>query len=210
MASIKGFRIICCIISININIKTKFTLSMKLVFLGPPGAGKGTQARLVAEKINVPHISTGDIFRENMKNKTKLGIEAKKIVDQGELVPDEITNAMIQERLNKDDCANGYILDGYPRTVPQAYFLERIQEINKAVYFSLEDDVAVQRLLDRGKNSGRADDNQEVIENRLEVYKEQTQPLIDFYKKKNLLLEIDASPSIEKIFDDVKIKLELP
>jgi len=183
---------------------------MKLVFLGPPGAGKGTQAKLISEKLHIPHISTGDIFRENMKNKTELGIKAKQIVDQGELVPDEITNAMIQERLNNGDCKKGYVLDGYPRTVPQAYFLDRIQDINKTVYFYLSDEIVIQRLMNRGKQSGRADDNIEVIENRIEVYKEQTQPLIDFYKKKELLLEIDASPSIKEIFNEVIVKLELP
>ena len=180
---------------------------MKLVFLGPPGAGKGTQAKLISEKLHIPHISTGDIFRENMKNKTELGIKAKQIVDQGELVPDEITNAMIQERLNNGDCKKGYVLDGYPRTVPQAYFLDRIQDINKAVYFYLSDEIVIQRLMNRGKQSGRADDNIEVIENRIEVYKEQTQPLIDFYKKKELLLEIDASPTIEEIFEKVMRQL---
>jgi len=180
---------------------------MKLVFLGPPGAGKGTQAKLISEKLHIAHISTGDIFRENMKNKTELGIKAKQIVDQGELVPDEITNAMIQERLNNGDCKKGYVLDGYPRTVPQAYFLDRIQDINKAVYFYLSDEIVIQRLMNRGKQSGRADDNIEVIENRIEVYKEQTQPLIDFYKKKELLLEIDASPTIEEIFEKVMRQL---
>ena len=172
---------------------------MKLVFLGPPGAGKGTQAAMLSARMGIPHISTGDIFRENMKNKTELGIKAKEIVDSGNLVPDDITNAMVKDRLEKQDCSKGYILDGYPRTIPQAEYLDSIQKIERAVYFELEGDEAVRRLLGRAAKEGRKDDTPEVIKNRLEVYKKQTQPLIDFYKKKGILVNINAGPGIEEI-----------
>ncbi len=172
---------------------------MKLVFLGPPGAGKGTQAKILSYKLGIPHISTGDIFRENIKNKTELGKKASEFSDKGLLVPDEVTNAMVQERLKRDDCSKGYILDGYPRTIPQAKFLDQIQNIDRVVYFYLGDKTTIERMLNRAKDSNRIDDTEEVIKKRIKVYKKQTQPLIEYYKKKGILLEIDAKPSIEEI-----------
>lgn len=181
---------------------------MKLVFLGPPGAGKGTQAKVIAKELHIPHISTGDIFRENIKNKTELGIKAQEYNDKGMLVPDEITNEMVKLRLQDDDCSNGYILDGYPRTLPQAEFLKNVQDIDKAVYFKLSDEISMQRMIGRSKESNRTDDNIDIIKNRIVVYKKQTQPLIDFYTKEKLLLEIDASPSVEEISKITLSKLE--
>ena len=182
--------------------------NMKLVFLGPPGAGKGTQAKLLAQNKNIPHISTGQIFRDNIQNKTKLGAKAQAFNDKGILVPDEITNEMVKLRLTKDDCEKGYILDGYPRTVPQAEFLDSIVNIDRVVCFYLSDDEAMKRMMGRAVSKpGRADDNEEVIKTRIKQYEQKTKPLIDFYKDKENLLMIDANPEIEVIQKDVIDKL---
>ncbi len=194
---------------------------MRLIFLGPPGSGKGTQAELLADKLDIPHISTGDIFRDNIKKETDLGKKAKEYIDKGQLVPDHVTNYMVKGRLEKLD---GYILDGYPRTIPQAKFLDCIQDIDKVVEFELSDKEVIKRISGRRtckkcgamyhivwnppKKKGvcdecgsaliqRSDDKPETIKKRLEVYKKQTAPLIDYYSDK--LIKIDASPSIEKI-----------
>ena len=182
---------------------------MRLVFLGPPGAGKGTQAKILSESLNIPHISTGDIFRYNIENKTELGREASEFMNRGFLVPDKITNAMVLNRLSMDDCKNGYILDGYPRTINQAEFLDSMQEINHAVYFYLRDEIAIERLMSRAKQESRSDDSPEVRKNRLQVYKEQTQPLINYYKERGTLLEIDAGAGITMISKDVRRALKL-
>jgi len=200
---------------------------MKLIFLGAPGAGKGTIAKMVMEKYNIPQISTGDIFRENIKSMTELGKKAKEYLDKGELVPDEITVGMVKERLAKDDCKNGYILDGFPRTIPQADALENIGRIDKVIDFQARDDVIIQRLSGRrtckkcgaifhvvnippkvegicdkcgGELVQRSDETEDVIKNRLEVYKKQTAPLIDYYEKKGMLAAVDANTSPEPIF----------
>lgn len=200
---------------------------MKLIFLGAPGAGKGTIAKMVMEKYNIPQISTGDIFRDNVKNETELGKKAKEYIDKGGLVPDEITVGMVKERLIKDDCKNGYILDGFPRTIPQAEALENIDKIDKVIDFQARDDVIIQRLSGRrtcrkcgaifhvvnippkvegvcdkcgGELVQRSDETEDVIKNRLEVYRKQTEPLIDYYKKKEMLAGVDANTSPEPIF----------
>ncbi len=200
---------------------------MKLIFLGAPGAGKGTIAKMVMEKYNIPQISTGDIFRDNVKSETELGKKAKEYIDKGELVPDEITVGMVKERLIKDDCKNGYILDGFPRTIPQAEALANIGKIDKVIDFQARDDVIIQRLSGRrtcrkcgaifhvvnippkvegicdkcgGELVQRSDETEDVIKNRLEVYRKQTAPLIDYYEKKGMLAAVDANTSPEPIF----------
>jgi len=197
---------------------------MKLIFLGPPGAGKGTLAGLVSKEIGVPQISTGDIFREAIKRGTELGKKVKEIVGRGDLVPDELTVSLVRERLAEPDAAKGYILDGFPRTIPQAAALEKFQTLDAVVNFTIGDDVVVQRLSGReicktcgaiyhvtnmpakvkgvcdacgGPLYTRPDDSIESITNRLEVYKRQTEPLIEFYAARNLLKNIDSSKSPE-------------
>ncbi len=204
---------------------------MKLIFLGPPGSGKGTQAKILAEKLKIPHISTGDIFRVNIKNQTVLGRKASEFMNQGLLVPDEITNAMVKNRLNDKDTKEGFILDGYPRTIPQAEFLDNIIKIDKVINFELDDNEVVKRISGRRtcKNCGSAfhiiflkpkkenicdkcnndlaqrdDEKPDVVKKRLDVYKKQTEPLIDYYKKKKVLVDVSAYPSIEDIGKEVE------
>ena len=167
---------------------------MNFIFLGPPGAGKGTLAKQVAETYNIPHISTGDIFRENIKNGTELGKKAKAIIDAGGLVSDEITIDLVKDRLSKDDTKNGYILDGFPRTIAQAEALDTFAAIDAAVNFAIPDSDVVERL--GGKLYTRDDDTDEAIKHRLDVYREQTAPLIDYYKGKGKLKEIDARTTL--------------
>lgn len=200
---------------------------MNLVFLGPPGAGKGTMASRLAEEKGIPHISTGDIFRANINNQTELGKKVKSILDSGELVPDELTIELVRDRLAQDDTKRGFVLDGFPRTIPQADALDDFATIEKAILFSLNDKEIVKRLSGRRvhKPSGRTyhvefnppkvagkddvtgedliqreDDKVDAIKNRLSVYRDQTAPLIDYYKKKGKLVEIDASPSPDEVF----------
>ncbi|SNR84946.1 Adenylate kinase [Desulfurobacterium atlanticum] len=174
---------------------------IKVVFLGPPGAGKGTQAVRIAEKFNVPHIATGDILRAAVKEGTELGKLAKSYMDRGELVPDDVIIGIIRERLSQDDVrSSGFILDGFPRTLPQAEALDELlssinMELDKVIYLNVDDEEIVKRLLSRG----RADDNEDVIRNRLEVYRKQTAPLIDYYKGKGLLAEINGVGDIDEI-----------
>lgn len=174
---------------------------MRLVFLGPPGAGKGTQALRISQKYNIPHISTGDILRSAVKEGTELGKLAKSYMDRGELVPDEVIIGIIKERLSQDDVKDrGFILDGFPRTLPQAEALEKLlselsMPLDKVIYLNVDDEEVVKRLLSRG----RADDTEEVIRNRLRVYREQTAPLIDYYAEKCLLVEIYGVGDIDEI-----------
>jgi adenylate kinase len=197
---------------------------MKLIFLGPPGAGKGTLAGLVSRELAIPQISTGDIFREAIKRGTELGKKVKEIVGRGDLVPDELTVSLVKERLAEPDAAKGYILDGFPRTIPQAAALEKFQTLDAVVNFTIGDEVVVQRLSGReicktcgaiyhltnmpakvkgicdacgGPLYTRPDDSIQSITNRLEVYKRQTEPLVEFYAAKNLLKNIDSSKSPE-------------
>lgn len=166
----------------------------RLIFLGAPGAGKGTQAKELATLHHIPHISTGDILRAAVKDQTPLGAQAKTYMDSGDLVPDELVVALIRDRLGHADTANGWILDGFPRTVAQAQFLEELlhsiaQDCDYAVNFEVPDEVLVQRLLSRG----RQDDTETVIRNRLQVYREKTAPLIRFYTEQEKLVTIDGN-----------------
>lgn len=208
---------------------------MKLVFLGPPGAGKGTIAGKLAKAMEIPHISTGDIFRSNIKNQTELGKKVKAILDSGELVPDDLTIELVKDRLNKSDAAKGFILDGFPRTVPQADALEKICIIDSVVNFVLHDEQVVRRLSGRRvhPSSGRIyhidfhppkvaekdditgedlvqreDDRKESIANRLRVYREQTEPLISYYREKGTLRDLDAAPDPDTVYEDLRSALQ--
>lgn len=205
---------------------------MKIIMLGAPGAGKGTQAKMIADKYGVPHISTGDIFRANIKNGTELGMEAKKYMDQGLLVPDELTVRILLDRVAQDDCKNGYVLDGFPRTIPQAEVLDSEltklgDHIDYAINVEVPDENIVKRMSGRRacltcgatyhiehvppKKEGicdvcgselvlRDDDKPETVKNRLNVYHEQTQPLIDFYTEKGVLKTVDGTVPMEEVF----------
>ena len=206
---------------------------MRLVLVGPPGAGKGTQAQFLAAHFAIPHISTGDIFRANLKGNTPLGIEAKGYMDKGELVPDSVTNEMVRDRLNQDDLGNGFLLDGYPRNVAQAEVLRAIlaekgTPLHAALELSVDQDEIVTRLSGRRSCSNcqrpfhivnekpavegicdgcggaliqREDDKAEVIKRRLEVYAEQTEPIISFYRNEGLLITISATGPVNQITD---------
>jgi len=197
---------------------------MRLIFLGAPGAGKGTLAATTSRRLGIPQISTGDIFRDAVKNETELGRQVKGIMERGELVPDELTVELIRERLNRPDTREGYILDGFPRTIPQADALGTFQRIDAVINFQIEDDVVVRRLSGRrvcracgaiyhvdnmppkvpglcdscgGELYTRDDDKIEAIRNRLDVYRRQTEPLIAYYRERGLLHDIDSSRSVE-------------
>ncbi|TAH69135.1 MAG: adenylate kinase [Anaerolineaceae bacterium] len=208
---------------------------MKLIMLGAPGAGKGTQAKKIAAKYGIPHISTGDIFRENIKGNTQLGLKAKGYMDQGLLVPDELVLELIMDRFKAPDCKDGYVLDGFPRTIPQAKALdEALEKNNDRVEYAIDVDVADQVIINRmaGRraclNCGRTyhvdtlkskvegicdycntelvlrdDDKPETVKKRLEVYHEQTQPLLDYYRKKGILHSVDGTGDIDKIYDEI-------
>ncbi len=175
---------------------------MRLVLVGPPGAGKGTQAERMAERLDVPHISTGDLFRANLKQETELGLEAKRYMDAGDLVPDEVTVGMVRERLGEPDTEKGFILDGFPRNTAQAGSLGAILadkglELDAVVQFEIDDEVVVQRLLGRG----RSDDNEETIRNRQQVYRDETAPLLRYYADR--LVTVDAVGDVEEITERV-------
>ena len=208
---------------------------MKIIMLGAPGAGKGTQAKKIAERYGLPHVSTGDIFRANIKNGTELGMEAKKYMDQGMLVPDELTVKILLDRVAQEDCKNGYILDGFPRTIPQAEVLDKAltelgDKIDYAVNVHVPDENIVNRMYGRRacvsccgtyhvvyaptKKEGicdacggelilRDDDKPETVQKRLAVYHEQTQPLIDFYQNKGILVEVDGTKEMAEVFEAI-------
>lgn len=208
---------------------------MKIVLLGPPGAGKGTQAKSISNRYSIPHISTGDIFRKNISEETPLGIEAKQYIDNGQLVPDEVTINMVKDRLTWEDCKNGYLLDGFPRTVAQAKalqeFLEsRDEKLDTALCIEVPSSFILERMTGRrvclscgasyhikfnspavdgvcdvcGDNIiQRKDDVEETVKERLDVYERQTQPLIDFYKEKNLLSTVDGTKAINEVFEGI-------
>ena len=172
--------------------------------MGPPGAGKGTQATFVAEHFGIPAISTGDIFRANVAEGTPLGVEAKRYMDAGEYVPDEITNKMVRNRIDEPDAEPGFLLDGYPRTLAQVEELDGMVEftghrLDAVVVLTVDDEEIVQRLLQRAEVEGRADDTEAVIRRRQEVYREQTEPLIEVYRERGILLEVDGIGEVDQV-----------
>ncbi len=202
---------------------------MNIVLLGAPGAGKGTQAVKIAAEYNIPHISTGDIFRANIKNQTPLGIKVKAIIDAGNLVPDDLTCEIVKARLSESDCANGYILDGFPRTVAQAEALDTFSNVDTVLNFDIDLSKLIKRISGRrvcsscsagyhidtlnGANTCskcgsdliiRPDDNEESVKTRLNVYTEKTAPLIEYYKKAGNLKTVNAEGGIDEIFENVK------
>lgn len=213
---------------------------MRLILLGPPGAGKGTQASVITKKFNIPHISTGDIFRANIKEGTELGKKAKGYMDKGLLVPDELVVTIAKDRITKDDCRDGFLLDGFPRTVNQGEALdEELKkmsiQLDKVINIDVEKEVLIQRATGRrvckdcgatyhvefncpkeegicdlcgGKLLQRDDDKVETVENRIKVYHEQTEPLIDYYTKKGLILNVDGTKPIDEIFQEITKALE--
>jgi adenylate kinase len=177
---------------------------MRVVLMGPPGAGKGTQAAVISGALGVPHISTGDIFRHNVANGTALGIEAKRYMDAGEYVPDGVTNAMVRDRLSQDDCRPGFLLDGYPRTVEQVGELSAMlrssgESMTKVVQLTVDVDEVVGRLVRRAAEQGRSDDTEDVVRRRLEVYTQQTAPLTEMYDQQGLLVRVDGMGSIDEV-----------
>ncbi|MBE5824959.1 MAG: adenylate kinase [Butyrivibrio sp.] len=208
---------------------------MKIIMLGAPGAGKGTQAKMIADKFGIPHISTGDIFRANIKNGTDLGKKAKEYMDKGQLVPDELTVEILLDRVANDDCKNGYVLDGFPRTIPQADVLDKeLTKLGDKVDFAINVDVPDENIVRRmsgrraclkcgatyhiehipPKKEGicdtcgselvqRDDDKPETVQNRLSVYHEQTQPLIEYYDKKNILKTVDGTKDMQEVFNNI-------
>lgn len=185
---------------------------MRLVLMGPPGAGKGTQAALVAREFGIPHISTGDIFRANVAAGTVLGQEAQRYLDAGEYVPDGITNGMVRDRLAQDDCRPGFLLDGYPRTVEQVHELDAMlrsgnQVLDRVIALLVNRDEVVARLLQRATDQGRSDDSEEVVRRRLDIYDEATAPLIAAYADRGILIEIDGMGSVEDVTGRITLAL---
>ena len=213
---------------------------MKIIMLGAPGAGKGTQAKLIAEKYGIPHVSTGDIFRANIKEGTDLGKEAKEYMDKGQLVPDDLTVRILLDRVSKEDCKDGYVLDGFPRTIPQAEVLDtEVAKLGESIDFAIDVDVPDENIIRRmggrraclkcgatdhvehipPKQEGvcdkcgselvlRDDDKPETVKKRLEVYHKQTQPLIDYYSKQNILRTVDGTQDMNDVFADIVKLLE--
>ena len=171
---------------------------MRIVLLGPPGAGKGTQAQKLADKLGVPHVSTGDLFRYNISNNTELGVEAKKYLDAGDLVPASLTNALVDDRLDDEDAQAGFILDGYPRSVEQAEALDQmLAKRNLSLDAVVEFKVPEEELVSRLQGRGRADDTEDVIRNRFKVYREETAPLLDHYR--DSLTTVDAVGELDEV-----------
>ncbi len=183
-------------------------MSARMVLLGPPGAGKGTQAARIAERLGIPAISTGDIFRANVAGATELGTQAKAYMDKGEYVPDSITNAMVADRIAQADCENGFLLDGYPRTTAQVGELDSMLKasglaLDVVVEITADAEAVVARLLKRAGEQGRADDTEPVIRRRLEVYAESTAPLADLYAERDLLVQVDGMGEIDVVTDRI-------
>ncbi|MGD1858430.1 MAG: adenylate kinase [Leptolyngbyaceae cyanobacterium] len=180
----------------------------RLIFLGPPGAGKGTQAKRLSQVCQVSHISTGDIFRTAVAMQTELGKKVQFYLDAGELVPNELVLDLVQERLSADDVSAGWLLDGFPRNVGQAKFLDDLlqqldQPIDCVVNLEVPDEVILSRLVKRGQEEGRSDDTEETIRNRLDVYRESTEPLIDFYRSRQKLVSVDGNQQIDAVTKDL-------
>jgi adenylate kinase len=177
---------------------------MRLIIMGPPGAGKGTQAKFIAEHFKIPAISTGDIFRANVSNGTRLGVEAKRFMDAGEYVPDEVTNLMVRDRIDEPDAVSGFLLDGYPRTLSQVEELDGMikftgHELDAVLVLTVDQDEIVERLLQRAQVEGRTDDTEDVIRRRQEVYTEETEPLIEIYRGRGILIEIDGMGEVDQV-----------
>lgn len=184
---------------------------LNLVIFGPQGCGKGTQANILSKKYNIPHISTGDIFRDHMARKTELGLKIQKGMDEGKLVSDDITNEIVTERLKDDDCNFGFILDGYPRTLEQAKFFLEKEEIDYCIDIKLEDDVAIERMMKRAETEHRSDDTPEGIKTRLNTYHKATEPILElFYEKDVAILDVDGDQSIEEVTDTIISLIQKP
>ena len=186
---------------------------MNLLIIGPPGAGKGTQASRIAARYEVPAISTGSIFRENIANGTPLGVQVKQIMDAGKLVSDEITDAIVADRLAEEDAEDGWLLDGYPRNLHQVSALDDVlnqagDEIDAVISLLVDEDALVERLLKRAEIEGRSDDNEATIRHRMSVYAEQTQPLLDTYRERDLLVEVAGHGSVEEVTAQVLAALD--
>lgn len=206
---------------------------MNVILLGAPGAGKGTQASKIVDSYALPHISTGDIFRENIKNQTPIGLLAKSYIDKGQLVPDEVTCKIVEERISREDCANGYMLDGFPRTIVQAETLDKISKVDLVINIEVDFSLLLERLCGRrvckvcgesyhisrlggetkcarcgGELYQRKDDNPETVQSRLNVYKAQTAPLIDYYTKKGVLFNVVGNTTPEDVFAEISKKLD--
>ena len=206
---------------------------MNVILLGAPGAGKGTQATKISDAYKLPHISTGDIFRENIKDQTPIGLEAKSYIDKGQLVPDKVTCRIVEDRLQKPDCKDGYMLDGFPRTIAQAEALDKITKIDLVINIDVDFSLLMERLCGRrvckecgesyhisklngetkcsrcgGKLYQRKDDNPETVQSRLDVYNVQTAPLVDYYTKKGLLFNVGGNASPEEVFATISAKLD--
>ncbi len=181
---------------------------MYILLMGPPGAGKGTQAARLIEKYNIPQISTGDMFRAAVKEQTPLGLEAKKYMDAGQLVPDSVTVGIVKERLAKDDCKKGFILDGFPRTTAQAVSLDAILKemgiaLDAVVNLNVPSDELVRRISERARLENRDDDKPETVQKRLTVYEESTKPLIDYYRNSGIYKDINGLQDVDDVFTDI-------
>lgn len=175
---------------------------MRLLFIGPPGAGKGTQAGKVAARLGIPHVSTGEMFRDHVARGTDLGKQVEAIMAAGDYVPDEITVAMLRERIAEDDAADGFILDGFPRTLPQVAALDELigeTGLDRVVLFRVDEEALAERMLARG----RADDTEETIRNRFQVYNEQTEPLVDLYRDRGVVVEVDGIGEVDEVTERV-------
>ncbi len=184
----------------------------RLLLIGPPGAGKGTQATILAETFGIPAISTGDIFRANVANQTELGLKVKAIMDAGEFVPDDLTNAIVADRLREADAAGGFLLDGYPRTLDQVNELDRVlaedgTALDAVVQIVADTEEVVSRLLKRAREQGRTDDTEDVIRHRMHLYAEQTAPLIDVYQKRDLVLSVDGLGEVSVVTERIRESL---
>ncbi|MBB2894312.1 adenylate kinase [Flexivirga oryzae] len=186
---------------------------MRLIILGPPGAGKGTQAEHISQRRGIPHISTGDIFRDNIRRETELGSKVKSILASGGYVPDEITNEIVADRLAQDDAQDGFLLDGYPRTVAQVEALDTLLDgwghpLQAVIELQVEEQELVSRILKRAETSGRSDDTEEVIRERLRIYREETEPLVRIYSERNLVIEIDGVGELDEVTDRITAALD--
>ncbi|MGY0390636.1 adenylate kinase [Nocardioides sp. WG-D5] len=181
---------------------------MRIVIMGPPGAGKGTQAKHLAEHFGIPAVSTGDIFRTNVSQATPLGLDAQRYLDAGEYVPDDITNGMVRDRLDEPDAADGFLLDGYPRTLAQVEQLDEMirstgHKLDAVISLLVDDDEVVERLLQRAQIEGRADDTEDIIRRRQQVYLEETKPLIEAYNERGLLVETDGMGEVDEVTERI-------